>query len=183
LGKLISSNGLKVDIILSDLVNLTISNESIAIKLSLFGGINNVLYKSGDKTSQATFEKLKALTISHLSSEEETIRLAAAKTVSFVALYGSEALISDMILDIFALSKLGPDESIPASSGKLLGLAAVVASSGKKCDEFREEAFEFFLGAAKENFLLLPLSKYNLFFLFVYLIIITYLLFVYLFVH
>jgi hypothetical protein len=34
---------------------------NIAIKLSLFGGINNVLYKSGDKTSQDMFEKFKAL--------------------------------------------------------------------------------------------------------------------------
>jgi hypothetical protein len=147
LSKLISTNGLRVDIILSEILNMVGSNDSLAIRLSLFGAVNTTMAKCGDKASQQSLEKLKNVAFSNLTCEDDSVRLAAAKSLSLVAGFGADAVVSDVMLDILGMNAATDS----GTAGKLVGLAYVLNTAGKNGDEFREEAFEYILSVARED--------------------------------
>ena len=141
LGKLIGLS-LRIDPLISELTAICCQADSNAIKVSVFEAINSVLLEGGDKASSASLDKVKAIVLSNINDEDETIRQCVAACISSLSAFLDSAQVCDVIIDLLDSPKSGI-ESWTRIAGRIQGIAAVLQTSGQRSTEVRDEAFAF----------------------------------------
>eukprot|EP00981_Chlorochromonas_danica_P005419 scaffold1091_cov164-Ochromonas_danica.AAC.42 len=144
--------GPRVDSLLVDLTQLSLQSDSRAIKLSILEALGRILHSAGNKANLSTLQKVAESLQRIVGDEDNTVRLAASRSLGLISVYLEEAQLSDLVLDLIGSQGTNVEDTEGASTaGRVLSLACVVQGGGRRVDEFREEVFGILKSATEDD--------------------------------
>lgn len=144
--------GPRVDSLLVDLTQLSLQSDSRAIKLSILEALGRILHSAGNKASLSSLQKVAESLQRIVGDEDNTVRLAASRSLGLISVYLEEAQLSDLVLDLIGSQGMNVDDTEGVSTaGRVLSLACVLQGGGRRVDEFREEVFSILKSAGEDD--------------------------------
>jgi len=134
----------RVDSLLNELCNASANAESPAIKSSILDGLSEVLLKGGDKATPPSIEKATYASFQGLLEEDENVRTAASRCTLGLGAFMDATKVFQSLADLLEPPVSG--EPWTSTTGRLIGLGGILATSGQKNAEKRSQVFSFIAG-------------------------------------